>query len=93
MLQRSETAPQSSKNCRVRYRNVFMLLGAVHNRQRVLCVLQLGPKRRQRGKMVGIPERCFEPGCLYLCGQTVKRTGEKASFILLSQQFLDFLQG
>lgn len=68
MLQRSQTTPESRENRRVCYRNVFMLLGAVHNRQCVLCVFQLGSTRRQRDKMAGIPERCLESRGLHLCG-------------------------
>lgn len=69
-----------------------MLLGAVYNRQRVLCVFQLGSKRRQRGKMASLPERCLESSGLYLCGQTIKEASEKAFVpVLLSQKILDFL--
>ena len=70
-----------------------MLLGAVHNRQRMLCVFQLGSKRRQRDKMAGIPERCLESSGLYLCGQIIKEASEEAFVFLLSQKILDFLQG
>lgn len=84
MLQRSQTAPESRENCRFCYRNVFMLLGAVYNRQRVLCVFQLGSKRRQRDKMAGLPKRCLESSGLYLCGQTIKEACEEAFVFLLS---------
>ena len=70
-----------------------MLLGAVHNRQCVLCVFQLGSKRCKCDKMAGIPERCVKSGSLYLCGQTVKEASEEAFVILLSQKILDFFQG
>lgn len=69
-----------------------MLLGAVHNRECVLCVLQLGSKRGKRDKMAGIPERCLESSGLYLRRQTVKETSEEASVILLSRKVFDFLQ-
>ena len=91
MLQRSQTAPQSRENRRVRYRNVSVLLGALHNSQCVLCVLQLGSERRQCDKMAGIPECCLESGGLFLCGQTVKETGEETPLVLLLQKVLDFL--
>ena len=93
MLQRSQTTPESRENRCVCYRNVFMLLGAIHNRQCVLCVFQLGSKRRQRDKMVGIPKCCLEPSGLYLWRQTVKEASGEASLILFSQKVLDFLQG
>ena len=70
-----------------------MLLDAVYNRQRVLCVFQLGSKRRQRDKMAGLPERCLESSGLYRCRQTIKEAGEKAFVFLLSQKVLDLLQG
>ena len=90
MLQRSQTAPESRENRRVCYRNVFMLLGAVYNRQCVLCVFQLGSKWPQRDQITGIPERCLESGSLYLCGQIVKKASEEAFVILLSQKILGF---
>ena len=93
MLQISQRSLDSRENCRVCYKNVFMLLVAVHNRQRVLRVFKLGSKRRQRDKMAGIPERCLESNGLNLCGQTIKEASEEAFVFLLSQKILDFLQG